>query len=160
MHSKNIYVYESTFDNLLTECLTLMTKGRQTAIDLCLKMAETDDHIKTLPKQNQKDKRLIAINQLEVEEKTYFKYVRIGRYVRSHPELANSSMKQIENAMRAANTTVTRPPKIDIKAEYYRLSGFVEFLRKRMGDDTFNTLYDKYEAANKKRLTAINQNVH
>jgi len=120
-----------------------MIKKRQTSLELCLEIADLEDTFRSLSKQNKKSNRLTIINELEIQEKTYFKYVRIGRFVRANPQLNDKhlSMRAIEEMMRPGKMT-----SIDYKAEYKRLIGFTEFLKKRMGEDTYRMIMTKYEA--------------
>jgi len=98
----NITIYQSTTDlndpeleTLVLDCQNLISRGKKTAVELCLKLAQADVHIKTLPKKTRKEKRLMIINLLDVLDKTYLKYTRIGRYVKEHPALQDLSMDAI-----------------------------------------------------------------
>ena len=107
---------DSTLETLVSDCQNIISRGKRAAVELCVKMAETDDYIKTLPKKNQKEKRLMIINHLDVLEKTYFKYARVGRHVKANPALQNMSMDAIIAQMRPPKQLAAptpKPPKID-----------------------------------------------
>lgn len=111
---------DSQLETLVSDCQNIISRGKRAAVELCIKMAETDDYIKTLPKKNQKEKRLMIINHLEVLEKTYFKYAKVGRLVKANPALQNMSMDAIIQHMRPPKqlkAPTPKPPKTDLNAE-------------------------------------------
>jgi NifB/MoaA-like Fe-S oxidoreductase len=107
---------DSQLETLVSDCQNIISRGKRAAVELCIKMAETDDYIKTLPKKNQKEKRLMIINHLDVLEKTYFKYARVGRHVKENPALQDMSMDAIIAQMRPPKQLAAptqKPPKVD-----------------------------------------------
>ena len=145
---------DSQLETLVSDCQNIISRGKRAAVELCIKMAETDDYLNTLKKKDKKAKLSMIIDKLDIKSVTFYKYAKVGRHVKDNPALQDMSMDAIIAKMRPQKLLAAptqNSTKVNVKSEYARLSGFVEFLRKRMGDDTFNNLYDKYEAAEMKK---------
>lgn len=140
----SISIYQSVTDlndfqleTLVSDCQNIISRGKRAAVELCIKMAETDDYIKTLPKKNQKEKRLMIINHLDVLEKTYFKYARVGRHVRANPALQDMSMDAIIAQMRPPKqlaAPTSKPPKPDPMKELEQAKHRITKLEREVKD--------------------------
>ena len=153
----NITIYQSTTDlndpeleTLVLDCQNLISRGKKTAVELCLKLAQADVHIKTLPKKTRKEKRLMIINLLDVLDKTYLKYTRIGRYVKEHPALQDLSMDAIIAHMkpqRQAKARSTYAHTINDEArqaELLKWEAFAHWLSAQMPADQFDKVYNRF----------------
>ena len=157
----NITIYQSTTDlndpeleTLVLDCQNLISRGKKTAVELCLKLAQADVHIKTLPKKTRKEKRLMIINLLDVLDKTYLKYTRIGRYVKEHPALQDLSMDAIiahmkpnkERPARHLTAVKSSKPALDAarEAELLKWEAFAHWLSAQMPADQFDKVYNRF----------------
>ena len=98
----NITIYQSTTDlndpeleTLVSDCQNIISRGKRAAVELCIKMAETDDYLNTLKKKDKKAKVSMIIETLEIKSVTFYKYAGVGRYVKANPALQDLSMDAI-----------------------------------------------------------------
>ena len=111
---------DSTLETLVTDCQDIISRGKRAAVELCIKMAETDDYLNTLKKKDKKVKLSMIIDKLDVKTSTFYKYAGVGRHVKANPALQNMSMDAIIQQMRppkqlAASTP--KPQKPDLSTE-------------------------------------------
>ena len=141
----SIIIYQSLTDlndkhleSLVTECQTIMSRGREATIDTCINMAHQQEYIKTLSKKDRQEKWLMIINHLKVEQKTFFKYARAGRHYLANPDQRHLSMDAVlKKPKQITAQAPQKPPKIDYKAkcEEYK--------------QAYKDLYVKYEKLRK-----------
>lgn len=149
----SISIYQSTNDlndptleNLIKKTQNAMVKGNDAMVELCISMAEQQEHIKkTYKKADRAAVQFMVMNYVNVKPTTYFKYARAGKYYIENPDLRNLSMEAVLQKPR--HLTTSKQPKIDYKAEYIRLTEFVEYLRGKMGEEHFKIFLKKFEKA-------------
>lgn len=95
----------------------------------------------------------MIINRLDVLEKTYFKYARVGRHVKEHPALQDLSMDAIiahmkpkkDRTVRAMRIASTKPA-LDAarEAELLKWEAFAHWLSAQMPADQFDKVYNRF----------------
>ncbi len=120
MHSLSIYqsvsdLNDSTLETLVTECQSIMIKGREAAVDMCINIAKQDAYLNTLPKKVKKEKVFMIINSLNVKEDAYWKYARAGRHYIANPDSRHLSMDAVLKKPKQLATP--KPQKPDLSTE-------------------------------------------
>jgi hypothetical protein len=117
----SITIYQSTTDlndpeleQLISECQTIMTRGQNAVVDMCISMAEQQEHIKkTYKKKDRAAVQLMVINYVNVQATTYFKYARAGRHYIANPDSRHLSMDAILKKPKQLAAPAPKPPKVD-----------------------------------------------
>lgn len=108
---------DSTLETLVTECQSIMIKGREAAVDMCINIAKQDAYLNTLPKKVKKEKVFMIINSLNVKEDAYWKYARAGREYIANPDSRHLSMDAVLKKPKQLAAPTQKPPKTDLSAE-------------------------------------------
>jgi len=138
--SSSITIYQSLNDlndkhleELVTECQTIMSRGREATIDMCINMAHQQEYIqKNYKRKDRAQVQAMIINSIGVVEKTYFKYARAGRYYLANPDKKHLSMDAVLKKPKQITATTQKPPNIDYKTEYEKLRIRQEQLERRV----------------------------
>lgn len=104
---------DSTLETLVTECQSIMIKGREAAVDMCVNIAKQDAYLNTLPKKVKKEKVFMIINSLNVKEDAYWKYARAGREYIANPDSRHLSMDAVLKKPKQLAAPTPKPPKVD-----------------------------------------------
>jgi hypothetical protein len=153
----NITIYQSTTDlndpeleTLVSDCQNIISRGKRAAVELCIKMAETDDYLNTLKKKDKKAKVSMIIETLEIKSVTFYKYAGVGRYVKANPALQDLSMDAIIAHMkpqRQAKARSTYAHTINDEArqaELLKWEAFAHWLSAQMPADQFDKVYNRF----------------
>jgi hypothetical protein len=108
---------DSTLETLVTECQSIMIKGREAAVDMCINIAKQDAYLNTLPKKVKKEKVFMIINSLNVKEDAYWKYARAGRHYIANPDSRHLSMDAILKKPKQLAAPTPKPQKPDLSTE-------------------------------------------
>ena len=138
--SSSITIYQSLNDlndkhleELVTECQTIMSRGREATIDMCINMAHQQEYIqKNYKRKDRAQVQAMIINSIGVVEKTYFKYARAGRFYLANPDKKHLSMDAVLKKPKQITATTQKPPNIDYKTEYEKLRIRQEQLERRV----------------------------
>jgi hypothetical protein len=153
MSSSDIIIYQSvsdlndkTLESLLSKTHSAMTKGNEAMVEMCISMAEQQEHIKkTYKKADRAAVQFMVMNYVNVQPTTYFKYARAGKYYIANPDSRHLSMDAVLKKPKQLAAPAPKLPKIDYQAEYKRLSEFIDYLRSKMGEDRFNNFFNTFE---------------
>jgi hypothetical protein len=139
---------DSTLETLVTECQSIMIKGREAAVDMCINIAKQDAYLNTLPKKVKKEKVFMIINSLKVKEDAYWKYARAGREYIANPDSRHLSMDAVLKKPKQLAAPTPKPPKVDkdqmikdhekrirdLERKVKELENEVEYRKEEVGD--------------------------
>ena len=121
----SIIIYQSLNDlkdkhleELVTECQTIMSRGREATIDMCINLAKQEEYLNTLPKKVKNSKVSMIIDTLDIQKGTFYKYANAGRHYLANPDQRHLSMDDVLKKPKQITAQVAqKPPKIDYKAK-------------------------------------------
>lgn len=103
---------DSQLETLVSDCQNIISRGKRAAVELCIKMAETDDYLNTMKKKDKKVILSMIIDKLDVKSATFYKYANVGRHVKANPALQDMSMDAIIAQMRPPKQLAAPTPKL------------------------------------------------
>ena len=155
----SITIYQSTTDlndpeleQLISECQTIMTRGQNAVVDMCISIAEQQEHIKkTYKKKDRAAVQLTVINYVNVQATTYFKYARAGRHYIANPDSRHLSMdavlkkpKRLAKPKKARSTYAHTINDEARQAELLKWEAFAHWLSAQMPADQFDKVYNRF----------------
>jgi len=156
MSSTSIYksvtnLNDSQLEKLVSDCQNIISRGKRAAVELCIKMAETDDYLNTMKKKDKKVILSTVVDKLGVKQSAFYKYANIGRHVKTNPALQDMSMKAITDHMKPPKQLAAPAPKLpkvdkdqmikdheqrirDLERKVKELENEVEYKQEEVGD--------------------------
>ena len=152
----NITIYQPTLDQaldlLIERTQTIMIRGRDAAVEMCMAMAETQEYItQTYRKKHRHAIQKEVYEKLGVQRSTFTKYARAGAIYLAEPEKRQLSMDAVlevpkkERPVRAMTIAATKPAiDEDRLAELLKWEAFAMYLSEQMPERHFDAVYNKF----------------
>ena len=155
----NITIYQPTLDQaldlLIERTQTIMTRGRDAAVEMCMTMAETQEYIThNYRKKNRGAIQKEVADRLGVKPTTFHKYAKAGAIYLAEPEKRHLTREQLRSKPSRHLTAVksTKAPLVDGRqltedrlAELLMWEAFAMYLSEQMPERHFDAVYNKFK---------------
>ena len=152
----NITIYQPTLDQaldlLIERTQTIMTRGRDAAVEMCMTMAETQEYIThNYRKKNRGAIQKEVADRLGVKPATFHKYARAGIEYLAAPEKRQLTLEEVLGQKKPQRQPKKAPlgnaHKLteDRLAELLMWEAFAMYLSEQMPERHFDAVYNKFK---------------